>query len=518
MDTTNAMEVIRSVVGFPYFLIKKEISTGYNIYTKEVAQIKQSYVNYNSGATFYTEGSSGDYVPSNIKFKKAKYLIDKEARFMFSQTPDVVIQALYADENHAKQAGQYQLLVNKVLENSNFASNLLKAAKDCFIGGRVGCLVDYSENDGIIVHFYSALQFYYETDYGSNKLNKFVSFETLNETKSENRRLYLVNRYENKNGVVYLSSSLYDGRGIIVEQIIPEVETDLSYIPAFVIVNDGTLEQKRGVSEISELVDYESGYSRLSNADIDSERKGMNPIRYVVDMNSRTTQNLPSGAGAFWEMKTEQNQNVVRPMVGTLSPQMNHTESVRTTLSRINTAMHDAVDIPDISSDGLLSGITSFKALKALYYPLTVRCNEKLKTWKPAIKFIIETIVYLAFMNKSDALSRYVLSSLDEIAFTVEIVENYALLDDEIEEKDTDLAEIAQNTRSRKSYIKKWRGSELKTDEQIDAELLQIAYENNLFDAMAANPELALEANRRVTNAEVSELLQQMNDIESLQE
>lgn len=518
MDSNNTIEVIRSVVGFPYFLIKKEIDTGYNLYTKEVAKIKQAYVNYKDGARFYTEGSAGDYVPSSIRFKKAKYLIDKEARFMFSQTPDVMVQSLDTDDEHAKQAGQYQQLVNKVLEKSNFSSNLLKAAKDCFICGRVGCLIDYSESDGIKVHFYSALQFYYETEYGSDKLTKFVSFETLNETKSENKRLYLVNRYENRDDVIYMSSLLYDGRGVVIEEIIPEIETELKYIPAVVIINDGTLEQKRGVSEIEELVGYESGYSKLSNADIDSERKGMNPIRYVVDMNSQTTKNLSSGAGAFWEMKSEQSQNEVHPMIGTLSPQMNHTEPVKVTLERINTAMHNAVDVPDISSEGLLQGITSFKALKALYYPLTVRCNEKLKTWKQAIKFIVETILDLAFTNKEDAMSRYVLASLDEIAFSVEIVENYALLDDETEEKDTDLAEIAQNTRSRKSYMKKWRGSELKTDEQIDKELLQIAYENNLFDAMTANPELAFEVNRRGTNAEVSELVQQMNDINSLQE
>ena len=512
------MAVIRSVIGFPYFLLRKEISTGYNLYTQEVAKIKQAYVSYNEGSRFTTEGSAGDYVPSQTKYKKAKYLIDKEARFMFSQTPDIKVTAYDLDDANTKLAEQYQRIVDKVLEKSNFSSNLLKAANDCFIGGRVACLVDYSTTDGAMVHFYSALQFYYETDYGSDKLTKFVSFETLNDTKSESKRLYLVNRYELIDNIVYMSSILYDGRGVVVETIIAEHATELKYIPAVVIINDGTLEQKRGVSEIEELTGYESTYSKLSNADVDSERKGMNPVRFVVDMNSKTTKNLSSGAGAFWEMKSEQNQNVVHPQVGTLAPLMNHTEAVKTTLDRINTAMHDAVDVPDISADGLLQGITSFKALKALYYPLSVRCNEKLKTWKPAIKFIVDTILDFAFMNKTDAMSRYAVSSLDETDFVVNVVENYALLDDENEEKDTDLTEIAHNTRSRKSYMKKWRSDELKTDAQINAEILQIAYENNLFDAMAANPELMTEISRRGTSAEITELLAQMSAGDSLQD
>ena len=121
-------------------------------------------------------------------------------------------------------------------------------------------------------------------------------------------------------------------------------------------------------------------------------------------------------------------------------------------------------------------------------------------------------------MNKTDAMSRYAVSSLDETDFVVNVVENYALLDDENEEKDTDLTEIAHNTRSRKSYMKKWRSDELKTDAQINAEILQIAYENNLFDAMAANPELMTEISRRGTSAEITELLAQMSAGDSLQD
>ena len=66
--------------------------------------------------------------------------------------------------------------------------------------------------------------------------------------------------------------------------------------------------------------------------------------------------------------------------------------------------------------------------------------------------------------------------------------------------------------------MKKWRSDELKTDAQINAEILQIAYENNLFDAMAANPELMTEISRRGTSAAVTELLAQMSAGDSLQD
>ena len=504
------VEVTRALASFPYFVLKNEIKTGYNLYTRELLEIKQNYLDYKKGAEFYTEGSSGDYQPSNIRFKIAKTLIDKEARFMFSQTPDVTIQSVDTNEEQMKQAEQYQILIDKVLKDkkNNFPRTLLQSAKDCFIGKRVACLVDFSEEDGIQIHFYNSLQFYYETEYGSDRLTKFISFENVNQTKSTQERLYLVNRYEEKDGTIYMSSILYNGTGKEQEVVIPEQKIGLDYIPAVVIINDGTLEDKRGISEIESLTEYESGYSRLGNGDIDSERKGMNPIRYTVDMNSNTTKNLSSGAGAYWDLKSEQNQNNVSPMVGTLAPSMNHTEPVKVTLDRLKTTMYNEIDMPNISEETMAGTITSGKALKALYYPLQVRCDEKLKTWKPAIEFIAEAIIDLAMLNKAEVISMYVLTSLDEVQYNIEIMENYALAEDEEEEKNSDLAEIAANARSRKSYIKKWRRAEFKTEAQIDDELMQIAIENNMFDSMSMNTQVQAELNRRGVSEKVDDNLE----------
>lgn len=499
------IEVTRSLVGFPYFVLRNEIKTGYNLYTSELLEIKQNYINYNKGTKFYPEGSAGSYVPSDIRFKIAKRLIDKEARFMFSQSPDVNIHAVNTRETEKEQARQYQNLVSKVLEKSNFARSLLQGAKDCFIGKRIAGLVDFSEEDGIQIHFYDSLQFYYETEYGSDRLTKFISFENVNQTKTTSEKLFLVNRYEERNGTIYMSSILYNGRGVVVETLISETQIELDYIPAVVITNDGTLEDKRGVSEMESLADSESGYSRLSNADIDSDRKGMNPKTYVVDMNSETTKNLPSGPGAFWELKSEQNQNDVYPMVGQIAPELNHTESVKTTLDRIENSMYSEVDVPNITAETMVGTITSGKALTILYYPLKVRCDEKLKVWKPAIKFLIETVIDFAKLNKSMVQSMYVLEGLEDVQLNVVIEENYALLEDEQEEKDSDLSEIAQNTRSRKSYIKKWRKEEFQSDEQIEEELLQIAKENNMFDSLSINAQVQDELNKEEAQKQIDE-------------
>ena len=133
-----------------------------------------------------------------------------------------------------------------------------------------------------------------------------------------------------------------------------------------------------------------------------------------------------------------------------------------------------------------------------------------MKTWKPALQFIIETVVKFAMLNKSIVSGLYVLPELKDIQFNVEVSENYALLEDEEEEKAADISEINANARSRKSYIKKWRREEFKTDEQIDDELMQIALENNMFDSLSMNTQIQGELEKIGTEQQVEKNVQQI--------
>lgn len=508
LKQNERVSVITALKNFPYFVLKNEIKQGYNLYTQELREIQNNYINYREGAKFVATGTAGDYIPSMVNFKIAKTLIDKEARFMFSQTPKIVVTGNETEQT--KEIEQYQKVIDKVVNKSNFSKKLLQSAKDCFIGKRVACLIDVSEQDGIKLHFYNALQFYYETDYDSERLIKFVSFENVTKSTAQKERRYLVNKYEEINDTIYVSSTLFDGTGKELEVLIETKPIDLESIPAVVITNDGTLDDKKGVSEISDLMDEESAYSKLANADVDSEHKGMNPIRYTVDMNSKTTENLSSGAGAYWDLKSEQNQNEVHPSVGMIAPSMNHVEATKTTLDRIKTSMYGQLDVPNISEETMAGTITSGKALKALYYPLQVRCDEKMKTWIPALKTIFDFVLKLAKLNINIVKEIYKIETLSDVQYSISIEEKYALLEDVQEEKDNDIAEINANARSRKSYIKKWRKNEFKTDEQIDEELMQIAIEQNMFDTLSMNTNVQTELNKQANEQVVENSLEQI--------
>lgn len=276
--------------------------------------------------------------------------------------------------------------------------------------------------------------------------------------------------------MVYLEEVLYDGAGIELEVVTERQEILLPMIPVSIFINDGLLGDEKGESEIEMLQDEESWFSKLSNADIDAQRKGMNPTKYVVDMDSNSTKNLSTGAGAFWDMGSDQNLDNAHPLVGLLEPNMSYSSSLDTTLKRVKKSAYDQVDMPDIEE--IQATITSGKALKAIYWGLIVRCKEKMKMWAPQLRNMVDIIIQGA-ITYPHCITKYIDGELMDVPYKIKVEQNIPLPEDEIEEKNIDLSEVESKTMSRKAYMKKWRGL---TDDEVQEELEQIAKERQIIE------------------------------------
>lgn len=486
---SKPMEVIQNPLlnlVVPQNLISEELEGIYGTTVlAELGEIIEYYKIYEKGADFLAEGTNGDYEASDLKYKLIRNLINKEARFLFSKTPDFLIKVDKSDASETQKAAldeqesQIQTLVDKVLKDNHMSSILLKAAKDCFIGKRIACVVNFNPEKGIQVSFIPSLEFVYDVDPESNtKITKFVAFYTIKDDKVKSNQRVYKKKYWLDNGFCNFNESIYDGNGVLIEEQTPDTKTELDFIPAVVIINDGLTGDLLGESEVNQLVDFESYYSKLANADIDAERKGMNPTRYTIDMSPESTQDLSAAAGSFWDLTSDPTKEGSPGQVGILEPSMSYSAVLAATLDRTKTSMYEQIDVPDITSDKLQGIVTSGKTIKALYYPLIVRCDEKMLAWRPALEDVIRFIVKGA-KAYPDIMHMYI-DDLSEIDYEVNVDNQYPLPEDEAEEKGIDMAEVGNQVMSRKAYIKKWRGL---TDAEADAEIAQIAQENALLAA-----------------------------------
>lgn len=509
---------LQHLLGIPTGLIKEELSGLYGTNVlHDMYEVIKLYDTYENGAT-YTAEASTDYVPADLRYKKTQSLINKIARFMFSKTPDFYVDPVIEDsqaeiEANKRAADTYKDLIDAVLKENGFSLAILKAAKDCFIGKRVALMFNINEDTGIQISFLPSLEFVYDVDpNNSNLLTKVVVFYNLNTNKDKKDQRIYKKKYWMENGFAHYSEIIYDGTGNPIETIAEDETTLFEFIPCWVIVNDGLTGDLMGTSEVSNIQDYESWYSRLAAADMDAERKGMNPIRFTIDAAPESTQGLSIAAGAFWDLASDQNQASDKSaQVGVLDTPMSYSAALGTTLNRIGNIMHEQSAVPNVSPEALQGIVTSGKTLKAIYWDLIVRCDEKMLAWRPALEFLAECIIEGVRLYPK-AGERYLNGeSLPDAPYTIRVDNQYSLPEDETEEKQIDIAEVTAQTMSRKSYMKKWRGL---TDDEADEELKQIAAERAILeDSYSAPVENGTEASNE--NPEEEENPEDQNDKEN---
>ena len=406
--------------------------------------------------------------------------MDKEARFLFSITPDFTVNKNKSKTQAEKdQNTVINTFIGKVLKTNSMGNKLVKAAKDCFIGKRVACMLNFNGEYGISITFLTSLEFValYDT-FGT--LSKIAAFYTIVDSRNLMEKRINKKVYEmHDDGYCYVKETLYDGAGTIKEETVPEMKTEFTYIPAVVIANDGLTTNSKGESEIEDEEAYEAVFSKLASGDVDAERKTMNPIRYTSDASPESTEKLSSAPGAYWDLHSDENGSEAHTVTaGIIESSMSYSSPLKTTLDRLNDQMYAQVDVPDINSERLQGVITSGKTLKALYWGLTVRCNEKMLVWGPALEFVIKTILEGAVLYP-DSAKKYIDEPIPVVDYDIEVVNNYPIPEDETEEKGNDLSEVNAQTLSRKSYMKKWRNL---TDEEVDDELQQILKEKQMLE------------------------------------
>lgn len=462
----------------PYAVMADDISkNAKDDYYEDFREIAKLYRAYKDGQNFYTEGSNGDYLPSQVRFKKSASILNKEVRFLFANPPTFSVNIDSDGDDDKEKNTIIQNFLDAVLKKNNFNDKLLKAAKDCFIGKRVALMLNFS-SDGITITFLKSLEFVY--DMSGDELTKIITFYKINDTSNRQEQRWFKKKYELADGVVYVEEKIYNGLGVEIESVTKRRKTKFTYIPAVVILNDGLTGERKGESELGYNLDYEGIYSKLANADIDAGRKSMNPIRYTIDASQESTQGLSSSPGSYWDLQSdEEKAESKQARAGILEPSMSYSSALKTTLDRLDDAMYSEVDVPNINSEQLKGVITSGKSLKALYWGLSVRCDEKMLAWNPALRFMAETIIDGGRLYPN-SISKYTLeTTLPDIQCDIFVENNYPLPEDEVEEKTMDIAEINALAMSRKAYLRKWR--EL-SDKEVDEELMQIKKEQDLFE------------------------------------
>lgn len=507
-------EYYRAYHDIPYQLLSDELTEDVCQCTiDELHTLKRYYKFYEHGVFFKPDQCNKcSYEQSRLKYKLSSFLINKQARFLFGERPDIDIESKTENGQETaeteKEKGALKEALDNVLKQNHFEADILKAAKDCSIAKRVACMLHINET-GIQTEFIRATNFIYETSLqNKNELTKFIYWERLKDCDDKasslifRKKFYVrdINEGTKENPIikrrVFVTETVHDGLGKETDTDIAEINgkriklkkdslTELEEIPARIIINDGLIGDKKGVSDIKDLKGYEEAYSRLANLSTDALRKYMNPSLYSTDLDSSTTINVSQNMGGYMDLQSDESKQDKVVNFGYVQADLNFVDALTENLKLVRSQMFNSMDMPDISLDTLQGVITSGKGLKALYWDLIVRCKEKAKTWCPQLEDICEMIIdalYIYPMLQSKYTNEHLPTTR---TFKVKVEHKIPLPEDEETERQLDMQAVSAKVMSKIDYIQKWQNV---TKEKAAEILIDIATENALFDDSGTIP------------------------------
>lgn len=458
-------------------LLKAELQGIYGDQLQRVNQINRYYDIYDGNQQWDTNNDL-DYIPTKKVTNLIKKIIDTRARFMFGKKPFFDVRPIKEDAKgsttNADLAQQKEELLNQILTENKFHSKLLKARKDCSIGGKIAIKLWGHKDVGLKIIFSPAQEFFPQFNLDDvDQLEKVVFLYALNnEEKPENQRIKK-QVWEMVGKQCILNESTHDGKGVLISTEYEDYNTSLDFIPVIIIQNGGLTGETEGLSDVAQLWDNQDNYNKLTSDDIDALKFQMFGQDIVTDAEEESLEKIKIAPGAMIDLQTDLAQASAgrQAKMERLESGFSYKDKFTDTVERLKNDMHNTLDVPNVSLEQLRGLMTSGKSMETLYWGLKAACLEDFTEWGPALQQMAEFIFKMV-----DIYNLYSARQIAKCETTLDIELVFPIDKDEETEKGIDMQEVVAEVRSKKSYIKKWNVSE-----DAESELEQIIKEKSLL-------------------------------------
>lgn len=458
-------------------LLKVELEGLYGDYLAKVNKINKWYSIY-KGKQEWETASGLDYEPTKKITNITKKLIDTRARFMFGREPFFDVRPVNKDKEgsmgYKNQAQEKEDLLKNILDENKFHSKVLKAYKDCRIGGKVAIKLWARKDEGLKIIFSPAQEFFIQYDIDDvDNLQKVVFFYALNDDEDRKKQRIKKQVWELVNEKCILNEIIVDGEGIELSVEYEDYDTGLDFIPVVIVRNGGLTGETEGVSDVELLRHNQDAYNRLTSDDIDALKFQMFGQDVVTDADENSLREIKIAPGAMIDLQTDMAQAAEgrQAKMERLESGFSYKDKFEDTVNRIKNDMYDVLDVPNVSLEQLKGLIQSGKSMKALYWGLMAACDEDWTEWGPALSQMVDYIFRMV-----DIYNLYSARNIARYETRLEIEHYYPIQDDENEQKRVDMEEVIAEVRSRQSYIDKWLNVE-----NVDSEIEQIIREKQMM-------------------------------------
>ncbi len=419
-----------------------------------------------------------DYVPSQLIDNKVKPLIQKQARFMFGRSPDILLKPL--DKDNKETCEELRQKIDSILDDNKFWSNTLKAFRLATITKRVLLRVEANPNSPIKLYYHSIDDFSYNVNTDDTSQLKDVTFvredpDNVNKNDDVSDQLWYRYTYYMKNASCYLKIETFKGDNLDNPIDVKDQNTGLAQIPCWVIVNEQSSNNIIGCSDLKDLKPLQNAYNRRLSDFNDALRFLMFGQTAVIDGDEDDVNKCVIAPNSLMAIKTRGSDGSIdatrQARVSRVESSFSNAEPVKMFLDLLDDSMHEKLAIPLAAQ---LKEVPSAKTIKYIYTELVARCDEKWNDWEPIIRSLLSLIIEACqkFNCYSDWKSEW-----NDLEYVLVINKNYPIPEDEEDKKQLAMDEVQAKVRSHKSYIK-----DFSNEEDAEEEFNQVLEETGLIN------------------------------------
>ena len=430
---------------------------------KEKAKLYKPYLGQN-----WEDGIERDYEPTQDIRNKVKPLLKKQARWMFSVKPDILINPINSkDKDECEKLRQW---IDKVLDENKFWNKTRQAFLMATIKKRT-MLRLAAGNGKINIRYEDLDNFSYKKIDDTLIEAKFFQEDLNNAVKDE--KVYYLHTFYYKKIDEEVSKATYRKETYKDSELVEVKEQELGFeenkIPCWLIINGGDLGEEFGETDLHDLKVIQQEYNKRVSDVADAIKFGLFGVESVIDGNEDDVNQFKIVPGALHAMHTDPQAaaNNKQATIQRLEYSLSGISAVETYLERAEKDMNYILDMPTLKD---LNNITSAKAMRYLYNDLIARCEEKWNDWEPVLREVIRYIIAIARESKLPGFDK----KWEQLEYSMTLKHNYPIPSDEEEKKTLAINEVINKVRSVKSYIK-----DFSDDEDVNGMYMEIIKEQS---------------------------------------
>ena len=445
---------------------------------KELEEIKADYYFYHGAVTdkdkalldktllgqSWINADDLDYVPSQVIDNKIKSLIHRQARFFLGEEPVLLFKPRHSKDKSTCE--ELRIFIDDILSGSQFWSETMKAFRLATVTRRVLLRMEANPEEKIRLYYHDVNDFNYELDPKDPRKLLSVTFvrlkQKINTTEIWSRYTYKMGKVNKKSLEETCLLTIETFNNLDLENPIEAktIDTKLSKIPCWIMINEQDLINKNGKSDITDLKPLQNSYNhRLSDFN-DALRFLMFGQTAVIDATDDTVNACRIAPNALMPLVSIDGRQASAQRV---ESSFSNAEPVKMFLDILDKSMHDKLSIP---TDDKLKNVPSAKTIKYIYNDLIARSEEKWHDWEPNIRSMLRLLVEACSKFKCYKLWNPEWNNLE---YSIVLDKRYPIPEDEEDRKKLAMEEERTNVRSHKSYI-----NDFTDDEDVDNALKEI--------------------------------------------